>query len=79
MGQFIELELCKKPKFYKTIKLYIHKPESVHENEMDKIILDIDVRTYHPVQTIRSYPTLINKKKKFLYIDNGIWITFLKI
>ena len=33
-------ELCKKLKFDHTTKLYMHKPESVLENEMPNILRD---------------------------------------
>ena len=43
VGKVIHCELCKKLKFDYTTKWYMHKPESVLENEMHKIIWDLGV------------------------------------
>ena len=42
VGKVIHWELCKKKKFDHTSKWYIHKPESVLENEIYKILLDFE-------------------------------------
>ena len=52
----IHWELCKKLKFDHTNKWYIHKPESVRENETLKILWEFSSRTL--------YLEVINKKKK---------------
>ena len=38
VGKVIHWELCKKLKFDHTNKWYMHNPESVLENEMDKFL-----------------------------------------
>ena len=45
-----------------TDKLKIHKPESVLENETDKILWDFEIQTDNLIPERR--PVLINKKKK---------------
>ena len=40
VGKVIHWELCKKLKFDDTNKWYIHKPESILENETYKLLLD---------------------------------------
>ena len=43
MGNVIHWELDKKFQFYHTNKRYMHNPESVLENKMQKILLDFDI------------------------------------
>ena len=45
VGKVIHWELCKKLKFDHTSKWYMHKPESVQENEMHKILCDFKIQT----------------------------------
>ena len=44
----------------------MHKPESVLENEMHKVIWDFEIKTDHPIKAQRSGPSLINKKKEWI-------------
>ena len=50
MGKEIHWELCKKLKFIRTIKWYMHKAESVLENEMHKILWSFEIQTDHQIQ-----------------------------
>ena len=42
---------------------YMHKLESVLENEAHKILLDFEIQTDHLISARRPEPVLINKKK----------------
>ena len=44
VGKVIHRELCKKFKFDHTNKCYMHNPESILENEMLKILWDIEIQ-----------------------------------
>ena len=43
VGKMTHRELCKSFKFDHTDKWYIHKSESVVENETDKILSDLEI------------------------------------
>ena len=58
MCKVIDWELCKKLKFYHTNKGYIHKTE----NEVHKILWDLEIQTEHPIQARKSDVVLINTK-----------------
>ena len=45
VGKVIHLELCKKLKFDHTTKWYMHKPESVQDNETHEILWDFEIQT----------------------------------
>ena len=45
-------------------KWYIHKPESVLENETHKLLLDFDIQTDHLISAKRPNFMIINKKEK---------------
>ena len=47
MGKEIHRELCKKFKFHRTKKWYMHNPESVPENETHKVLWDFEIQTDH--------------------------------
>ena len=47
VGKVIQKELCKKLKFCHPNKWYIHKPESVIENQKHKILWDFKIETDH--------------------------------
>ena len=49
-------QLCKKLKFNHTIKQYMHKPESVLENETHKILWDFKIQ--------KKSPNLVQKTKE---------------
>ena len=44
----------------------MHKPKSVLENEMHKILWDFEIKTDHLIPARRSKLVLINKKKENL-------------
>ena len=50
VGNEIHWELSKRLNFDHAIKCFLHKPESVPENETHKIIYEFDIQTDHPVQ-----------------------------
>ena len=45
VGKLISWELGKRLKFYHTAKWYLHKPESILENEIHKILWDAKIQT----------------------------------
>ena len=47
VGKVIHWELCKELKFDHTNKWYKHKPESILENEMHKLLWDFEIQTVH--------------------------------
>ena len=60
----IHWELCKKLKFDYTTKWYMHKPESVLENEMHKILWDFEIQTDHLIPGQRPELAIINEKRE---------------
>ena len=44
--------------------MYMHKPESTHENEENKIIWDFETQMDHPNRAKKPDLSLINKKEK---------------
>ncbi len=65
MGKVSHWELCKKLKFTDTAKLYIHKPESVLDNETRKILWLFEIQTNHLIP-IRGIDLVVVNK------ENGI-------
>ena len=56
VGKVIHWELCKKKKkskFVYTTKWYMHKPESVLEDETHKILGDFEIKTDHLIPVRR--------------------------
>ena len=43
-GKVINWELCKKVKFDRTKKWYIYNPESIQENSMHNVLLDLEIK-----------------------------------
>ena len=56
--------MCKKLKLNHTTKWYTHKPESVLENEVHKILWDFEIQTDHLIPARRPDLVVINKKQK---------------
>ena len=56
--------MCKKSKFDHTTKWYMHKPESVIENVMHKILWDFEIQADHLILARRPNLEIINKKKR---------------
>ena len=52
-----------KLKFDHITKCYMHKPESVLENETQKILLDFEIKTDHLIPARRPDPVITKKKK----------------
>ena len=52
--------------------VYMQKPESVLENEMNKILWDFNVQMDHPIQAIQPDLVLINKKKRTYQVDFAV-------
>ena len=49
-------------KFDYADKWYIHKPESIQENKIQKILWTFEIRTYHPIPDRWLDLVLLNKK-----------------
>ena len=52
-------------KFDNTAKWFMHKLESIQENNMHKILWDFEVQTDHLIPARRPDVVWINKKKEF--------------
>ena len=64
MRKVIHWELCKKLKFDHTIKWYLHKTESVLENETHKILWYFEIQMDQLTPARRPDLVTINKKKE---------------
>ena len=62
--EVIRWELCKKLKFDHTSKWYMHNPESVRENETNKLLWDFEIQTDHQISTRRPDLIIIHKKRE---------------
>ena len=65
----IHWKLCKRLKFDHTAKWYMHKPESVLENEIHKILWDFKIQTDHSILARGPDLVLINKKRTYHLMD----------
>ena len=68
MGKVTDEEVCKKFKFDRANKWYMHNPESVPENETHKVVWDFDIQTDHQISARRPYLVIVNKKQKTYWI-----------
>ena len=68
MEKVISLEVCTRLKFDYFNKWYMHNLESLQENEMHKILCDIEIQTNHRIPARRPDLVLIKYKKKELVI-----------
>ena len=50
VGKVIKWKLCKRLKFDHITKWYMHKPESVLENKVHKILWDFEIQTNHLIR-----------------------------
>ena len=66
VGKVIHWELYKKLKFEHTTKWYMHKLESILENEMHKILWDFEIQTDPLIPAWKPDLVIINKKKEIL-------------
>ena len=62
VGKVIHWELCKRLNFDSTAKWYMHKPDFVLENEMQKILLDFKIQMGHLIPAQKLNLVLINEK-----------------
>ena len=62
VGEIIRGELCKRLKFDHITKLYMHKAESVLENEMHRILWDFFIYRTYLIPARRLDLVLIRKK-----------------
>ena len=67
-GKVIHREWCRKFKFDHTNKWYMHKPESVLENEMRKLHWDFEIQTDHQISGRRPDVVIVNIKKRNCWI-----------
>ena len=67
----IHRELCKKLKFDRGTEWYIHKPESILENETNKILWDFEMQTGKLILTRWVFLVIINKKKNKQTLPNS--------
>ena len=68
VGKVIHWKLCKKFNFHHTTKWYMHKPESVLENETHNILWDFEVQTDPLILARRPDLVLIDKRKRTCHI-----------
>ena len=64
LGKAIHRELCNKLKFHHMNKWYMHKPESVLENETHTIVWDFEIQTDRLISARRSDIVIVIKKGK---------------
>ena len=64
VGKVIHWEMCKKFKFDRTNKWYMHNPAPVLENDMHKLLWDFNIQTDHLIPTRRPDLIIINELKK---------------
>ena len=64
MRKGIYWELCKKLKFYHTNKRCIHNPESVLDNDTQKLLWDFEIQTNSLISARRPDLIIINKKER---------------
>ena len=62
VGKVIHGELCKKLKFDRTTKSFMHKPESVPENDRNQIIGDFHIQTDHLISARQPGLVIFNQK-----------------
>ena len=80
VGKVIHWEMCKKFKFDHTNKWYMHNPAPVLENDIHKLLWDLNIQTDHLISTRRPDLIIINKKKRiYKTVDfaggHGSWRT----
>ena len=64
VGKVIHWIMCKKFKFDRTNKWYMHNPAPALENDTHKLLWDFDIHTDHLISAKRPNLIIINKKKK---------------
>ena len=56
--------MCKKLKFDKTNKWFMHNPASILENDTHELLWDFDIQTDHLISARKPDLIIINNKKK---------------
>ena len=69
VGKVIHLELCKKLKFDHSNKWYMHNPESVLDNETNKVLRDFEINAGCLISTRQPDLEIVNRKKNPLYSE----------
>ena len=64
MGEIIDDELRKKLESIHSFKWYMHEPESVLENETQKILWDYEIQTDHLMPGKGLHLVMIKKRQK---------------
>ena len=64
VGNVIHWDMYKDLNFDHTNKRYMYNPESVLENETQKVPWNFDIQTDHLISSRRSDLVIVNKKKK---------------
>ena len=59
MGKVIHWKLCKKFKFDHTNKWYMHNPESVLENEMQRVLWNFKIQMDHLISARRPDQVIV--------------------
>ena len=73
VGKVILWEMCKKSKFDHTNKWYMHNLASFLENNIHRLLWDIDIHTDHLISARRPDLIIINKKKRtFKIVDFAV-------
>ena len=75
MGKVNHWKLCQRLKFGHADKWYIHKPESILENEFHKILWNFEKQTDHQVTDTRPDLVLINTKRTCQQVNFAISAT----
>ena len=68
VGKVIHRELCKRLNFDHTMKWYLHKPESILENEMYNILRASEIQIGPLILARQSDLVLIKKKKRTCHL-----------
>ena len=72
VGQVIYRELCKKLKYDRTKKWYMHNPTSVLKNDTHKDLWDFDIQTEHLISARRPDLIITNNQKKKKFPNWGV-------
>ena len=72
VGKVMHWELCKK--LNRTTKWYVHKPETILENEMRKILWDFEIQTGHLIPARGSDPIITNERNAYFFVLLLTWI-----
>ena len=62
----VPLRIVQEIQFDHTTKRYMHKPDTVLENETHKILWDFEIKTHHLIPVRRPHLVLINKRRVHL-------------